>query len=187
VASAGELIAYAAPNPGKLTYGSAAQAAPRTSPPNTSKLATGTTSCMCPTRGVGPMLTDLISGQLSWGSTARRGLRAARESGPARARAGDGLTRLPSRRQIPTLDDRGVKGFHASGWYGILAPAGTGARDRDEAEPPRSAAIMQTPESYAPGQRGRRSPRPARPRHSRRSSSPRSARWRRRRGGSARG
>src|SRR2546428_7691193 len=35
------------------------------------------------------------------------------------------LTRLPSLPQIPTLAESGVKGFDASGWYGILAPAGT--------------------------------------------------------------
>ena len=26
---------------------------------------------------------------------------------------------------IPTLDEAGVRGFDASGWYGVVAPAGT--------------------------------------------------------------
>jgi len=38
------------------------------------------------------------------------------------------MTRLPSLPQIPTLDESGVKGFDASGWYGILAPAARRAR-----------------------------------------------------------
>ena len=66
----------------------------------------------------------------------------------SRALAVTGLTRLPSLPQIPTLDESGVKGFDASGWYGILAPAGTSRAviERLNAEIRR---IMQTPELRA--------------------------------------
>src|SRR5438445_565190 len=89
------------------------------------KLATGTDILHVPYKGVGPMLTDLISGQLSMGINGAPAVMPHVNSGRLRALAVTGLTRLPSLPQIPTLDQSGVKGFDASGWYGILAPAGT--------------------------------------------------------------
>jgi len=69
-------------------------------------------------------------------------------SGRLRALAVTGIARIPSLPQLPTLDEVGVKGFDASGWYGIVAPAGTPAEivQRLNAEIVR---IMQTPELRA--------------------------------------
>src|SRR5882672_2427905 len=64
-ASAAELIAYARANPGKLTYGSAGSGSTSHLTTEYFKLATGTDILHVPYKGVGPMLTDLISGQLS--------------------------------------------------------------------------------------------------------------------------
>jgi tripartite-type tricarboxylate transporter receptor subunit TctC len=50
-------------------------------------------------------------------------------SGRLRALAVSSLVRLPSLPDVPTLDESGaqsgLRGFEASGWYGIVAPAGT--------------------------------------------------------------
>jgi tripartite-type tricarboxylate transporter receptor subunit TctC len=46
-------------------------------------------------------------------------------AGRLRALAVSSLTRLQALPEVPTLDEAGVKGFDASGWYGIVAPAGT--------------------------------------------------------------
>src|SRR5438445_5356699 len=124
-ASASELIAYARANPGKLTYGSAGSGSTSHLTTEYFKLATGTDILHVPYKGVGPMLTDLISGQLSMGINGAPAVMPHVNSGRLRALAVTGLTRLPSLPQIPTLDESGVKGFDASGWYGILAPAGT--------------------------------------------------------------
>src|SRR5207244_2883607 len=124
-ASAAELIAYARANPGKLTYGSAGSGSTSHLTTEYFKLATGTDILHVPYKGVGPMLTDLISGQLSMGINGAPAVMSHVNSGRLRALAVTGLTRLPSLPQIPTLDESGVKGFDASGWYGILAPAGT--------------------------------------------------------------
>src|SRR6267143_597860 len=124
-ASAAELIAYARTNPGKLTYGSAGSGSTSHLTTEYFKLATGTDILHVPYKGVGPMLTDLISGQLSMGINGAPAVMPHVNSGRLRALAVTGLTRLPSLPQIPTLDESGVKGFDASGWYGILVPAGT--------------------------------------------------------------
>ena len=101
-----------------------------------------------PYKGVGPMLTDLISGQLSMGINGAPAVMPHVNSGRLRALAVTGLTRLPSLPQTPTLDKSGVKGFDASGWYGIVAPAGTPGAivAKLNAEIRR---IMQTPELRA--------------------------------------
>jgi tripartite-type tricarboxylate transporter receptor subunit TctC len=148
VASAAELIAYARANPGKLTYGSAGSGSTSHLTTEYFKLETGTDILHVPYKGVGPMLTDLISGQLSMGINGAPAVMAHVNSGRLRALAVTGAKRLPSLPQIPTLDEAGVKGFDASGWYGIVAPAGTPPEIvlRLNAEIRR---IMQTPELRA--------------------------------------
>ncbi len=124
-ASAAELIAYARANPGKLAYGSAGAGSTSHLTTEYFKLATGTDILHVPYKGIGPMLTDLISGQLSMGLNGAPAVMPHVNSGRLRALAVSGLKRLDSLPQIPTLDESGVKGFDASGWYGIVAPAGT--------------------------------------------------------------
>src|SRR5262245_14429363 len=65
--SAAELIAYAKANPGKLAYGSAGNGSTSHLTTEYFKLVTGTDILHVPYKGVGPMLTDLVSGQLSIG------------------------------------------------------------------------------------------------------------------------
>jgi tripartite-type tricarboxylate transporter receptor subunit TctC len=125
VSSAAELIAYAKKNPGRLTYGSAGTGSTSHLTTEYFKLATGTDILHIPYKGVGPMLTDLISGQLAMGINGAPAVMPHVNSGRLRALAVSSLTRLPSLPDIPTLDESGVKGFEANGWYGIVAPAGT--------------------------------------------------------------
>jgi len=126
--SAAELIAYAKKNPGKLTYGSAGTGSTSHLTTEYFKLATGTDILHVPYKGVGPMLTDLIGGQLSMGINGAPAVMPHVTSGRLRALAVTSLTRVPSLPSIPTLDEAGgsaLKGFEANGWYGIVAPAGT--------------------------------------------------------------
>ena len=125
VTSAAELIAYAKKNPGKLAYGSAGLGSTSHLTTEYFKLATGTDILHVPYKGVGPMLTDMISGQLSMGLNGAPAVMAHVNSGRLRALAVSSLTRLPSLPNIPTLDEAGVKGFEANGWYGVVVPAGT--------------------------------------------------------------
>jgi len=128
-ASAAEVIAYAKANPGKLAYGSAGLGSTSHLTTEYFKLATGTDILHVPYKGVGPMLTDLVSGQLSMGLNGAPAVMPHVTSGRLRALAVSSLTRLPSLPNIPTLDEAGaesgLRGFEANGWYGIVAPAGT--------------------------------------------------------------
>jgi tripartite-type tricarboxylate transporter receptor subunit TctC len=124
-ASAAELIAYARAHPGKLAYGSAGNGSTSHLTTEYFKLATGTDILHVPYKGIGPMLTDLVSGQLSMGLNGAPAVMPHVNAGRLRALAVSSLKRLQALPQVPTLDEAGVKGFDASGWYGIVAPAGT--------------------------------------------------------------
>jgi len=124
VASAEELIAYAKKHPGELAYGSAGSGSTSHLTTEYFKLATGIDVLHVPYKGVGPMLSDLVSGQLSMGLNGAPAVMPHVTSGRLKALAVSSLTRLPSLPNVPTLDEAGVKGFEANGWYGIVAPAG---------------------------------------------------------------
>jgi tripartite-type tricarboxylate transporter receptor subunit TctC len=128
VKDAAELVAYARAHPGKLTYGSAGNGSTSHLTTEYFKLETGTDIVHIPYKGVGPMLTDLMSGQISMGLNGAPAVMPHVATGRLRALAVTSLKRLDSLPHLPTLDEAGVKGFDANGWYGIVVPAGT-ARD----------------------------------------------------------
>jgi tripartite-type tricarboxylate transporter receptor subunit TctC len=146
--SAEELIAWARANPGKLTYGSAGLGSTSHLTTEYFKLATGTDILHVPYKGVGPMLTDLVSGQIMMGLNGAPAVMPHVNAGRLRALAVSGIRRIEALPQLPTLDESGVKGFDASGWYGVVAPAGTprAAIERLNAEIRR---IVGTPELRA--------------------------------------
>jgi tripartite-type tricarboxylate transporter receptor subunit TctC len=125
VTSAAELIAYAKAHPGKLAYGSAGNGSTSHLTTEYFKLVTGTDILHVPYKGVGPMLTDLVSGQLSMGLNGAPSVMQHVNAGRLRALAVTSLKRLEALPQVPTLDEAGVRGFDASGWYGLVVPAGT--------------------------------------------------------------
>jgi tripartite-type tricarboxylate transporter receptor subunit TctC len=45
--------------------------------------------------------------------------------GKLRALAVTSLKRSPSTPELPTMDELGFKGFDATAWFGLMAPAGT--------------------------------------------------------------
>src|SRR5215831_13463859 len=129
VHSVAELIAYAKKYPGKLSYGSAGMGSTSHLTTEYFKLAAGIDVLHVPYKGVGPMLTDLVSGQLSMGLNGAPAVMPHVTAGRLRALGVSSLRRLPSLPQVPTIDEAGaeagLRGFEANGWYGIVAPAGT--------------------------------------------------------------
>lgn len=76
-------------------------------------------------RGTAPALTDLIAGEVQFTiGTINTALQFI-SSGRLKALATTGLRRSASLPDVPTLDELGMKGFEASAWQGVLAPAGT--------------------------------------------------------------
>jgi tripartite-type tricarboxylate transporter receptor subunit TctC len=78
-----------------------------------------------PYKGNAPALTDLIGGHVD---VVFNGLTSALpfiKSGKLRALGMTSLNRSAALREVPTLDEAGLKGFQAVAWNGLTAPART--------------------------------------------------------------
>ena len=119
-----EFITYLNANKGRLSYGSAGQGSLTHLSMELLKSQTNTFMVHIPYRGVAPAFTDLIGGQTQ---AMFPGLAAAMphlRGGRIKALAVTGKTRHPQLKDVPTLDELGLKGFDAQQWYGVVGPAG---------------------------------------------------------------
>src|SRR5215472_4584372 len=80
-----------------------------------------------PYKGTGPAMTDLIGGQVDIMCDQTTNTSGHIESGKVKAYAVTTAKRLttPALKNLPTLDEAGVKGFDVSVWHGLYAPKGT--------------------------------------------------------------
>ena len=88
------------------------------------KAQTGAFMVHIPYRGIAPATTDLIAGQTQ---AMFPGLAAALphiRNGRLRALAVTGSQRHPALKDVPTMEEAGLKGFDAQQWYGVVGPAG---------------------------------------------------------------
>jgi tripartite-type tricarboxylate transporter receptor subunit TctC len=117
-----EFVAYARSNPGKLSYGTAGPGSLTHLTMELFKQERQLFMVHIPYRGIAPAFTDLIGGQTQ---AMFPGLAAAVphiRSGRVRALAVTGLKRHPQFKDLPTLDEAGLKGFDAQQWYGVVGP-----------------------------------------------------------------
>ena len=78
-----------------------------------------------PYKGGGPMVTDVLGGQIDSGIGSVAVMSAHIKSGKMRPLAVTGETRSAAMPDVPTLAEQGYTGFSALAWWGIFAPAGT--------------------------------------------------------------
>lgn len=124
VSSVKELIARAKTNPGKLNYGSSGSG-------TTSHLGGAMFASMAgvemthvPYKGSGPMLTDLLAGQLQLAFSSVPTALPHIKTGRLRALAVTRLKRSATLPDLPTVHET-LRGFDISLWQGIVAPSGT--------------------------------------------------------------
>ncbi len=89
------------------------------------KVMTGTTLTHVPYKGSAPALGDLVGGQVQVMFDNLPSSIALIRAGKLRALAVTSSTRSAALPDVPTLDESGLKGFEASSWFGVFAPAGT--------------------------------------------------------------
>jgi tripartite-type tricarboxylate transporter receptor subunit TctC len=80
-----------------------------------------------PYKGTGPAMTDLLGGQVDLMCDQTTNTTSQIEGGKIKAFAVTTPQRLttPALKNLPTLDEAGLKGFNVSIWHGLYAPKGT--------------------------------------------------------------
>ena len=123
-----ELVAYLKANPGKVNYGSGGNGSAAHLAMEYFKMSTQTFIVHVPYRGTAPAVMDTVAGQIQMVFTGAPAIIPMVKSGKLKALAVSSLKRMDSLPDVPTLSESGVKGlngFEADQWYGLVAPAGT--------------------------------------------------------------
>ena len=120
-----ELIALARARPGQIAFASSSIG-------NLTHLAAELFSSMAgvrmlhvPYKGGGPAMLDLLSGRVSIFFSTVAVARPHLQTGRIRALGVTTPRRSVALRDVPTIAEAGLPGYAASGWYGLVAPAGT--------------------------------------------------------------
>ena len=118
-----ELLALARSDPGGITYGSGGNGSATHIAVSALQEATGTRFTHVPYRGTGPMMTDLISGQIQMTMTGGPPALPPIRAGQLRALGVSSLRPVKAAPEIPAIAET-VPGFEALQWYGVAGPAG---------------------------------------------------------------
>jgi tripartite-type tricarboxylate transporter receptor subunit TctC len=86
---------------------------------------TGTKFQFVPYRGAGPVMQDLLAGQIDLTIDQSANSLPQVRSGQIKAYAVTAKTRIASAPDIPTVDEAGLPDFYISVWFGLWAPKGT--------------------------------------------------------------
>jgi tripartite-type tricarboxylate transporter receptor subunit TctC len=120
-----ELIALAKAQPGKLNYASSGLGSSNQMAGELLNLMANIRIEHIPYKGNTPALTDTVGGHVDMLFTGVPSLLPHVQSGRLRAIAISTLKRAPAMPQVPTFDESGLKGYEATNWFGIFAPART--------------------------------------------------------------
>ena len=136
-----DLIALAKKEPGKINFGSTSAGGSPHMSAELLKMMAGIDMTHVPYKGAAPMLTDLIGGQVQIGFDNLPSTIGFVKSGKIRALAVTTAKRWPGAPDIPTVAESGVPGYEVSGWFGLLAPAGTPKEILDKIQTTISEAV----------------------------------------------
>lgn len=76
-----------------------------------------------PYKGTGPMVADIISGQVDFGVTSLPSILPHLKSGALKAIGVGSAQRSPAAPEIPTLQEQGMPDYEAVGWFAVIGPA----------------------------------------------------------------
>jgi tripartite-type tricarboxylate transporter receptor subunit TctC len=109
-------------NPGKISFGSAGNGSAQHLALEMFKLAAKIDAIHVPYKGSGPMLTDLIGGQINYSFDTMTAATPHVKSGKAIAIAQTRTRRAKGYPNVPTMAESGFPGFEATTWYGLEGP-----------------------------------------------------------------
>ncbi len=117
-----DLVALCKQSPGKISFGSAGNGSAQHLALEMFKLAAGVDALHVPYKGSGPMLTDLIGGQINYSFDTMTAATPHVKGGKAIAIAQTRAKRAKSYPNVPTMAESGFPGFEATTWYGLVGP-----------------------------------------------------------------
>jgi tripartite-type tricarboxylate transporter receptor subunit TctC len=123
-----DFIAYAKANPGKLNMASSGNGTSIHMAGELFKTMTGAYMVHFPYKGSGPALMDMVGGNMDVMFDNLPSAMQQIKAGKLTALAVTSAQRSAALPDVPTVEQAGgpaLKGFEASSWFGLLAPAGT--------------------------------------------------------------
>ena len=120
-----ELIEMARADPGKIAYGSAGFGNLTHLAGELFQVMAGVKLNHVPYKSAGPAVNDLLGGQIPLMFGPSPVVVPMVQAGRLRPLAFTGLKRSTQLPDVPTVDEIGIKGYEATGWYGLYGPRGT--------------------------------------------------------------
>ena len=90
---------------------------------------TKTTARHIPYKGVGPMINDLLGGQVDFATSSLPSVQAHLKAGTLRAIGMATAQRAAAAPEIPTFVEQGVPGYVVEAWFAIIGPKGLSAAE----------------------------------------------------------
>jgi tripartite-type tricarboxylate transporter receptor subunit TctC len=119
-----DLVELCRANPGKVSFGSAGTGSAQHLALEMFKLQANVQALHIPYKGSGPMLTDLIGGQIQYSFDTMTAATPHVKSGKAVALAQTREKRAAGHPNVPTMAESGFPGYEATTWYGLSGPRG---------------------------------------------------------------
>lgn len=117
-----DIVALCKAQPGKVAFGSAGPGTAQHFALELFKLRAKVDALHVPYKGSGPLLTDLISGQIQYSFETMTAATPHVKSGRAIAIAQTRARRVKAYPEVPTMQEQGFAGFETFNWYGISGP-----------------------------------------------------------------
>jgi len=118
-----ELVALLKAKPGAYNYGSSGNGTILHLAAEMFFDEAGVKATHVPYKGVGPMLTDLLGGQVDIGALSLPSVQQHLKNGTLRAIGVGAAKRLAAAPEIPTMVEQGLPGYLVEGWFAVIGPA----------------------------------------------------------------
>lgn len=124
VTDAPGFLALLKAKPGDLTYGSGGNGTILHLAAELLLDETGTKARHIPYKGVGPMVTDLVGGQIDFAVVSLPSAQPHLRSGALRAIGLTTAERVPAAKEIPTFAEQGLPAYVVDAWFALVGPKG---------------------------------------------------------------
>ena len=117
-----ELVELCKAQPGRISFGSAGLGSAQHLTLEMFKLKAKIDALHIPYKGSGPLLTDLIGGQIQYSFDTMTAATPHVKGGRVLALAQTRAKRAKGHPTVPTMQEQGFDGFEATTWYGLVGP-----------------------------------------------------------------